>query len=235
MVTIEEIKFKSTGRTFSVEMGDYWGESPRDGEENLGKLFIKGGRTLPNINEVSGLFNEEDGDFQKIYPDTEFNNQNADHIEAAMTVDGEFQGVFMEVYAYIHSGIALSCSPFSCGWDSGKAGFIIATKSDIENLLGEYNEASIKKAKEILSSEIQTYDYYLNNEIYHFAISDLNQENIDSCGGFYPDDQRSWKRSGILDHVDLFPEEVLELLEKYPDLKSEYEGRKYTVNGVEGI
>ena len=38
---------------------------------------------------------------------------------------------WLPVYAYDHSGIALSCTPFSCRWDSGQVGYIVVTRDQL--------------------------------------------------------------------------------------------------------
>jgi hypothetical protein len=38
--------------------------------------------------------------------------------------------VILNVYAYEHSGITVSTSPFTCPWDSGQVGYIYLTRGD---------------------------------------------------------------------------------------------------------
>lgn len=43
----------------------------------------------------------------------------------------------LPVYAYVHSGVALSTGPFSCPWDSGQSGFVYETKETILEWYGK--------------------------------------------------------------------------------------------------
>ena len=111
----------------------------------------------------------------------------------------ENKAVVLSVYMYEHSGIALSTDnseyPFTDRWDSGQVGFIYC---DYETIKKEYSikrisKATIKRVKEVLNGEIKTYSQYLNNEVYGFILSRIEECNlghehltdIDSCWGFY--------------------------------------------------
>ena len=52
--------------------------------------------------------------------------------------DFEQSGAYLAfpVYAYIHSGVALSINPFSCPWDSGQIGFAVISRADLEKEYG---------------------------------------------------------------------------------------------------
>jgi len=100
------------------------------------------------------------------------------------------KNVILPVYLYDHSGITISCRPFSCPWDSGQVGFIYATYEQIRK---EYNvkhvtKKVIEKVKNLFRSEIETFDNYLTGEVYSFTVEDENGEMVDSCCGWYGDD-----------------------------------------------
>lgn len=105
--------------------------------------------------------------------------------------------IWLPVYAYIHSGIVLSCSPFSCPWDSGMCGIIWCSK-DRAKL--EWSGHYIKKAKKYLQGEVETYSQYLAGDVYGFTISNPQGEEIDSCWGFYGFDYITEEVKGLLDH-----------------------------------
>ena len=73
--------------------------------------------------------------------------------------------IWMPVYAYIHSGITVSCRRYGIyrdSWDSGLFGIIAVEKSAVMNEYG-YKEIGEKERKEIdcyLEGEIQTLDSY---------------------------------------------------------------------------
>lgn len=112
--------------------------------------------------------------------------------------------IYLPVYAYIHSGITISTSPFSCPWDSGQIGYIYVSKDKVRK---EFNVKKItKKIREqvikILNSEIKVYDLYLKGEVYGYEIIEDN-EVIESCWGFIGEPTQ--------DNMDI-PKEYKELL-----------------------
>ena len=77
------------------------------------------------------------------------------------------------VYMYDHSGTAYSIRPFSCPWDSGRAGTLFLRRSDFGRPL--------RKAAE---SILATYTAWANGQVYGFIVEDGNGEHLDSCWGF---------------------------------------------------
>lgn len=103
--------------------------------------------------------------------------------------------VILPLYLYDHSGITMSTTGFSCGWDSGQVGFIFADHASCVKEFGEnYSCEAIKK---ILNTEVELYDLYLRGEVYGYQIMDKRKcphcheiledeyESTDSCFGFY--------------------------------------------------
>ena len=95
--------------------------------------------------------------------------------------------VILPLYLYDHGGITISTGGFSCPWDSGQVGFIYASRDDI---LKEYScERMSKQVREkvirLLKAEVNTYDQYLTGDVWGYVISDENEEEVDSCWGFY--------------------------------------------------
>jgi hypothetical protein len=118
--------------------------------------------------------------------------------------------VILPLYLYDHSGITISTTPFSCGWDSGKIGFIYVSKEDV---LKEYGGKIVtKKLKErvteYLKGEVKTYDQYLQGDIYGYKISKVStcdqghehKEELDSCWGFYGEDYCMEEAEGIVQY-----------------------------------
>lgn len=104
--------------------------------------------------------------------------------------------VIMELYLYDHSGISMSCAPFSCPWDSGSVGYIYCTKEKAKRELSDSSDDAIR---EVLISEVKTYDAYLTGDVCGYVVNDGGGEFIDSCWGFFPDTNLSW--SNRFDHV----------------------------------
>ena len=73
-------------------------------------------------------------------------------------------GAILPIYLLDHSGLSVSVTPFSCPWDSGQIGFIVASKKDIIKMFGtKYcTKLCIEQATELLVQEIEDYNVYLN-------------------------------------------------------------------------
>lgn len=117
--------------------------------------------------------------------------------------------IFYPVYMLDHSGLSLSVTPFNCPWDSGLLGFISVSKERIAK-----EQLTPHQARKLLRGELETFNHYLNGNVWSFAIEtwnpnpDCGWEVTDSCGGFIGD----LKENGILDHL---PEEArLKVLER---------------------
>lgn len=113
--------------------------------------------------------------------------------------------LYLPLYAYIHSGISLSCSndvyPFNCRWDTSYAGYIHVP---VEKVRCEYNVKRITqnvkdKVYSCLKSEIETINQWLNGEVYGFVTKNVQGDMIDSCWGFYGSDPFT---NGISEHID---------------------------------
>lgn len=87
------------------------------------------------------------------------------------------------LYAYIHSCVRLSLSPFSCPWDSGCLGFVLAENEEIAKLF------------------VESWDNYLNKPNYGFIVEEreplfnkngeeVSEEwnEIESCYGYGSDE-----------------------------------------------
>jgi hypothetical protein len=87
------------------------------------------------------------------------------------------------VYAYIHSGIALSLTPFSCPWDSGRIGWVTVEMSEELEPSGN--------VERVAQSHIDEMNAYLSGDVWWYAIEDEDGDYIDSCGGYYGDPDES--------------------------------------------
>jgi len=96
------------------------------------------------------------------------------------------------VYAYIHSGITVSLSPFSCRWDSGVLGWV-AVKRPSRG--GEWRRQ--KDFLKYLQGMIDVYDDYLTGNVYGYLVVDTKTgDELDSCWGYYGNDH---EKSGLLE------------------------------------
>ena len=117
--------------------------------------------------------------------------------------------IVLPVYAFIHSGVALNTTGFSCPWDSGQCGYIYEDKKAIREEFG-VKRISPKLRKTIedrMRAEVEEFSKYLNGEVYGFVIENEEGEEEDSCWGFFGD---NWEQNGLKDYI---PEELHEQLQ----------------------
>lgn len=113
--------------------------------------------------------------------------------------------VMLELYLYDHGGITISCSPFSCPWDSGQVGYIYVTRADI---LKEYGgkvltQAKRKQAEALLRCEVEVYDQYLTGDVWGYIVEHEPTGWEESCWGFFGDDYCMQEAKSIVDrHVE---------------------------------
>ena len=110
--------------------------------------------------------------------------------------------VKVPVYMYKHGGVILKAStdgnPFSCPWDSGLVGYIVASAEDIRRNYGvkRITKRIVDSVVAALISEIETYGQYVAGEVYGFETYRVTDdvpdsrvcedgELVDSCWGYY--------------------------------------------------
>lgn len=91
--------------------------------------------------------------------------------------------IWLPVYLYDHSGLALSDTPFGDRWDSGQLGYIYERRDAIR---AEYRVQRISRKLEQtvferLRHTLQLLKYWANGDIYAYKIPALDEY----CGGFY--------------------------------------------------
>ena len=101
------------------------------------------------------------------------------------------------IYLYDHSGLTVSHGAFSCQWDSGQIGmhYITVAKADKEWGKGKW---TIKQLENLLKSELEIYDHYLQGNVWGYVIEDEDGETTDSCWGFYGN---KLDKTGILENI----------------------------------
>jgi hypothetical protein len=105
--------------------------------------------------------------------------------------------LILPLYLYDHSGISISTKPFSSPWDSGKVGYIYITEDRMDELGMKEEDRTEERLKEILESEVETYNQYLNNEVWRYVYEEKETADDgtnhwiqkDSCGGFFGDNR----------------------------------------------
>ncbi len=120
------------------------------------------------------------------------------------------------LYLYDHSGLAMNTGGFSCHWDSGQVGMIVASKEQVREFfrVRAITKKVYERAMEVLDSEVKEYSQYLEGDVYGFRVLevpdhiieeyadesgyDLQEvaeyidpkdcEEVESCWGFYGDE-----------------------------------------------
>ena len=111
-------------------------------------------------------------------------------VEQAQDLTKRKDVVYLNVYAYIHGGVALSTSragQFADPWDSGQLGIIYMTAEDFrENWMTK--RMNKKKALKRLQAEVEEYDDFLQGNVHGYTITNTEtDEEVDSCWGFIGD------------------------------------------------
>lgn len=196
---MESIKYKG----YEIEISqDEYPESPREWD-NLGKIvgYCKSYILFDIENKFSGEGGNHYKDFllyiqneYNILQDKEGYKKDSDNLTKAdfIRLDKwiEKNIVLLPVYAYIHSGVSLKVGSFQgllpqghAEFDSGQIGYIYVTK---DKILKDFNVKKITKkireeAVNCLISEIETFNQYLEGDIYGYNIKSINE----ACRGYY--------------------------------------------------
>jgi hypothetical protein len=104
----------------------------------------------------------------------------------------------LPLYLMDHSGLSMSTTSFGCRWDSGRVGVIYTTAKRLTEIGVE-----LARAAECLVAEVDDYDRFLRGEIYCFIVEDRHGNVVESCGGFYSeDDARSDGEATLLHAIE---------------------------------
>jgi hypothetical protein len=117
--------------------------------------------------------------------------------------------MIVPLYMFSHSGETVSLNPFSCPWDSGQLGWVIVTKEDAnkEYSVKRITKKVLEKITSVIEAEVKVFDQYITGDVYGYVIRDENDDEEDSCWGFFGSDI---KENGILDNInELDKKEVL--------------------------
>lgn len=122
--------------------------------------------------------------------------------------DGVHSGdlVGLPVFAYIHSGVALSTTEFSDPWDSGRSGFVYSEDKSVTH--------------DQLRGYLAAFNQYLDGDVWGFVVEEavelIGQREdgttverdewveLDSCWGFLGSDPET---NGMKDHVEALLEQ----------------------------
>lgn len=97
--------------------------------------------------------------------------------------------IYVNIYAYIHGGVALSCSrsgQFADRWDSGLFGVMAVEKSKAVKEFGDLSvPENMERVLKCLEGEVECWDMYYQGIIFGFVVEDQDEDTYDSCWGFY--------------------------------------------------
>lgn len=122
------------------------------------------------------------------------------------------------LYKYEHSGTVYATSPFSCQWDSGQVGYIFSTAMDFERIGSQWD---LEKAKEYITSEIDTFNKYLVGECFGFKVEEISTcgscstkhfNELEACWGYIGEEREIIKMiaNDYLDPYPILKQKVLE-------------------------
>lgn len=145
----------------------------------------------------------------ELAPFKEYGSSRVDGKALEAEIKKELNPVFLlKLYAYIHSGISLSLSPWREGdlpqgharFDSGQIGYVVMTRHNVRECFGQAKAKYMtKKFKDYLyeqvQGEIKVLEYYLNGNVYGYNIEEVD---MGSCWGFYGWDH---EESGLLENA----------------------------------
>lgn len=91
--------------------------------------------------------------------------------------------VLLPIYLLDHSGLSMRTTRFNDQWDSGQVGWVYADSNMILAEYKEMNKARLSEARNLLISEVESYDRYLKGECYRYMLYQ-GEDEIDACSGF---------------------------------------------------
>lgn len=106
--------------------------------------------------------------------------------ETAKYKDGLYA---IPLYAYVHSGMILSLTPFNDPWDSGCIGFMYVDKKQFCKDFG-LEEFCAVKAYEVAKGEVEVLNAYVEGDVFGYVVErresvDSDWKEEESCWGYY--------------------------------------------------
>lgn len=100
---------------------------------------------------------------------------------------------------YDHSGITMYVGDTHDYWDGGQVGFIYIDKETVDKEWG----GDLEKAEQCLRGEVQTYNQYLTGDVWGYRIiNPKNDEEVDSCWGFFGLEYAKEEAESVADHFE---------------------------------
>lgn len=104
-------------------------------------------------------------------------------------IEEQFEIFFL--FAYIHSGVALSLDrrgQFADPWDAGQIGFVLVSKES-----GIFKDDSDATRREVAEGAVEAWNQYLRGDVWGYVIERRSEPgmlwtHVDSCWGIYGDE-----------------------------------------------
>jgi hypothetical protein len=118
--------------------------------------------------------------------------------------------IIFPLYLYDHSGLRMKIGSFQgllpqghAEFDTMQVGYIYCShkKACKEFDKKRVSKSVIAKVAELLKQEVDRYDTYLAGGIVGFTVKDSKDEVIDSCWGYYENNQALQDAKGTVDHL----------------------------------
>lgn len=136
--------------------------------------------------------------------------------------------VWLPIYMYDHGGITISTGSYSCPWDSGQIGFVIARGPKIDEYMGAETGAAVRRVVEdrgstedhlvmekveaALRAEVELYNQFLTGDCWGYVIferpdddsddDDDDDNPADSCWGFYGHDDCEEEAKSVIKSLE---------------------------------
>lgn len=137
----------------------------------------------------------------------EHNHPNTEDFNLMLREAHRQNDYMIKVYAYIHSGVALSLESFygklpqgHAEFDSGCCGVIIVRRKLYFEEFGGKRWTKKRKlhAYDICKADIETFQAYLSGEVYGYMIDDPRG---DSCWGYYSTEEAMTEAKSVIDYM----------------------------------
>ena len=176
---------------FTIEVSEDHDEmfNPRECHDNLGVMLCFHKRYILGDKNRIGIEHEDFSSWEEM---EEYLYENQDAV------------MVMPLYLYDHSGITMSTGDFGDRFDSGQVGFIYATREDVLKAFGHKRNLTKKLMDKVISClkcEVETYDKYLRGDVWSFSVTDAEGEIVESCGGFYGENEAREEAASVLAHL----------------------------------
>ena len=167
------------------------------GRLNGYNLFQEEGRSTQWLPHIFDMYNAEIiakypslsfSNYLEDYEDPDYSGAPYDRDKAEALIEKWINNnlEYLPIYVYQHSGITMSTGSYACPWDSGHAGYIFASHTEIKKryMKKKYTKALEATAQAGMKSWIKYLAAICEGSIYGYTIENKDGEQLESCWGF---------------------------------------------------